>query len=74
MPSEVGLLDVFIGGEFGSGTFEDDGAGFEDVAMRCDGQRHVRILFDEEDGNAEILIDLDDLFEDRAHEDRRNTK
>jgi hypothetical protein len=36
----------------------------------ADFEREVRVLFDEQDGQAEFAVDLDDLFENGLHEDR----
>ena len=44
---------------------EFDTASFEDVAVVRNFESEIGVLFDEEDGDAVLAIDLNDFFEDR---------
>src|SRR5687767_5366823 len=68
LTTEVGFFDVGVLEEVGGGVGEDDAAGLEDVAAVGDGEGHVGVLFDEEDGRA-LLVDLLDDLEDFANDE-----
>src|SRR5205085_8242390 len=68
--TEIRLANVLVRREIRRLSLEDDAARLEHVAAMRDGKRHVRVLFDEENGRAR-LVDLGDRRKDRAHEKRR---
>ena len=49
---------------------QENSTGFEDVTVMRDFQREVRVLLNEQNGDAQRLIDLDDLFENRFCKNR----
>src|ERR1700674_4273157 len=59
-PAEVKLFDVLIVAQFGGRAVEHDLALFHDVAVAGDRERGARILLHQEDGNAEIAVDVAD--------------
>ncbi len=51
-----------------AGVFHDDAPGLEHVAVVGGGQRHVRVLLDQQDRGAALAVDPDDDVEDLARE------
>src|SRR5581483_715546 len=69
--AEIELLDVLIVAQLVRGAVEHDLALINDVAMACDRQRGARVLLDQQDGDAEVAIDLLDDREHLLHQERR---
>src|SRR3954447_21688814 len=59
--AEVGLPQILVLRELGRRTFEHEVARREDIAAVCDGQRHVRVLLDDEHRDTGLVHLLDDL-------------
>src|ERR1700722_19630212 len=53
-PAQIGFLNLAPPAQFGGGAFENDAAGFQHIAVIGDGERHARILFHQQDGDAEL--------------------
>src|SRR5713226_4094052 len=58
--AEVKLLDVFIVAQLVGAAVEHHLALFHDVAVARDRQRGARVLLHQQDGDAEIAVDLAD--------------
>ena len=67
-------MDLGVGLEFGRRAFEDDFAGFEDVAITGNLEGEVGILFNQENGQALGAVDLDNFFKDGLHEEGRDAE
>ena len=64
--AEVGGAHAGVVAEVGGVTLEDPAAGLQHVAGVRDFQCQIGILFDQENGQSEILVDLNDAVENRA--------
>lgn len=69
-PAEVGGADLGIGTEGGGGVFEGDTASLEHIATVGDFEGKIGVLFNQENCDAALAVDLRDLGENRFHEKR----
>src|SRR4051794_37601861 len=56
--AEVKLFYVLVVAQLVGAAVEHHLALFHDVAMACDRQRGARVLLDQQDGDAEVAVDL----------------
>ena len=68
--TEVGFADTLVAEEFLARAGKDDPSRFEHVGARSDGERHVGVLLNKEDGGARP-VDIAEDLEDVAHQHRR---
>ena len=74
LTAQVRAAHLRIVAQGGGLILQDDATGLEHVAVVRDFEREVGVLFDEQDGDAVLAVDLDDLFENRFHEQRRDAE
>src|SRR5580700_1669152 len=53
--AEIGFLDLAPAAQFGGGAFEDDASRFQHIAVIGDGERHARVLLDQQNRDAKLL-------------------
>lgn len=68
--AEIGAAHLGVGAEGGGIVLEDDAAGLHDIAAVGHFEGEIGVLFDEQDGDAALAIDLGDLLEDGFDEQR----
>src|SRR6476619_7817023 len=61
LPTEVGLTELVVLEELGGLPLEDDPPRRQDIAAIGDGERHVRVLLDDEHRHTGFVDLLDDL-------------
>src|SRR5262245_60523003 len=72
--AEVELLDVMLLHQPLAGFVHDEAADLQNIAVMCRFQRHFRVLLDQQDGRALLLVDALDDGEDLLHQDRRQAE
>src|SRR5215475_7279071 len=68
LDAEIEFLDVFLLQQPLAGVGHDDAADLEHVAEVGGHERHVRVLLDQQDGDAELAVDALDDVEDVLHQ------
>src|SRR5690606_14341780 len=69
--AEVECLDVLVLAHLGAGAFEHDAPVLEHVAVVGDGQRHLGVLLDDEEGQPLLVAQALDQREDLGDDERR---
>ena len=72
--AEVGAFHLLVCAQGRAFVVQDNSAGLEDVAVVGNFERKVRVLFHQQNCDAQRLINFDDFLKDRFHQNWRDTK